>query len=85
MISSPAVIYMAVCGVHIAQQMARNKALRIRDGPEADFIVQAMVMAVIVEMLHQSNLSVVSWGLTLPAVIVSGILVFWMVMTHCSL
>jgi hypothetical protein len=85
MISLPAIVYVTVCGMHIAQQMLRNKALCIWAAPEADYIVQAMVMAVIVEVLHVSQLQVLSWALTLPAILISVILIFYAVMFQCTI
>jgi len=84
MISAPALVYVTLCGLHIVQQMLRNKALSIGLVPEADYIVQAMVMAVIVEVLYQSNLQVISWALSLPAILISVILLFYVVMFQCT-
>ena len=78
-------IYLAVCTMHIMQQMLRNRALRIVCAPEADFVVQALVMAVIVQLLHSHNMEVVAWALATPAIVVSALLIFWFVMMTCSI
>ena len=84
-IAVPTIVYLAVGSMHVAQQMVRNKALRIVESPETDFIVQALVMACIMELLCQHNLQVVAWTLTAPALLVSLLLVFYFVMYQCSL
>lgn len=66
--------------MHVVHQMIRNKALV----PEADYLIQALVMAVIVEVLHQSHLQIASWILTIPAILVSVILIFYVVMFQCT-
>ena len=85
MISTPAIIYVTVCCMHIVQQMIRNRALSIWAAPETDYIIQAMVMAVVVEILYQHHWYISSWLLTLPAIIVSIIIVFYCVLFQCTL
>lgn len=85
MISTPAIIYVTVCCMHIIQQMLRNRALSLWAIPEADYIIQAMVMAVIVELLHQQQWYALSWLLTFPAIIVSIIIIFYCVLFQCTL
>lgn len=83
-ISAPAAIYLLVSLIHVIQQLTRNKQLRTKAAPQTDFIVQALVMASLVEIFHQNNLGFVSWILTAPAILVSVVIVFYMVMTYCT-
>jgi len=84
MISVPAIIYLTVGCMHVVQQMLRNRALRTVAAPQTDYIVQALVMACIVELLNQNGMNAVAWTLTAPAIVVSIIIVFYFVMFQCT-
>ena len=82
MLSTPCAVYLTVGGLHVLQQLFNNKALYTSVAPQTDFIVQALVMACIVELLAQNQLSVVSWTLTVPPVIISIIILFYFVLHY---
>jgi hypothetical protein len=67
------------------QQVFSSNTLHASVAPQTDFIVQALVMACIVELLFQNHMSAVSWTLTVPPVIISIIILFYFVLHNCSL
>jgi len=83
-ISGPASIYLLVSLIHVWQQLTRNQQLKTKAAPQTDFIVQGLVMAALVEIFYQNNLGMLSWILTAPAILVSVVIVFYMVMNYCT-
>jgi hypothetical protein len=85
MISTPCVVYLTVGAMHVMQQLYSNKALYTSAPPQTDFLVQALVMACIVELLSQNHMTFISWTLTAPAFLISLMILFYFVLYKCSM
>ncbi len=83
MLSAPTLVYLAIGGTHLTQQLCDKHRRDALSG--LDYIVQALVMAVIVELLCRTHLSVVAWAFTTPALALSFLGLFYFLMFQCSI
>jgi hypothetical protein len=85
MFTAPATVYVLIGTLHLVQQVMRSRALSAWQVPQTDFLVQALVMTGVVELLHQNHMAALAWLLTAPALVVTGIVVFYYVLAQCSM
>lgn len=87
MLCTPAIMYLTVGCLHIIQQSWMVMERRVKDHQpfQMDYILQALIMAGVVEVLHQNQIGLLSWVLSAPVLLMSVMAWFFWILTHCSI